>query len=136
MGNRCTSCNKMVMLGDMEFEEQSADLEKDDNLWYLNIDVTANLPCGDCGTPVKTTEFSFNQEVKHDCGDKRNWNEPVELELQGVDYEATERYEGKGRGRKTFRGVRLIATIKCLNCSETFSEEDQDDNQASFWDEA
>lgn len=146
---RCPDCNKFVPNGDMEVESQSVDLDGSE----VTISVRGVIPCGECGTELKSYEFEVTEsfEIDHDA------NCPTQLDADHEDFvgedneieddgepEATERYEDKDRHGKPIKNARYqkhlygftqIVTVKCVHCDATAEVVLQDEASASDFEE-
>lgn len=110
MANRCQSCDKLCGL---ETEEPEVELEVDGDLVRGTARLVRVSAC--CGEEVKETEFEFEEQIPLGKVKDHPDNEENDHELEVVegDVEATERFEGRGRGVRTFFGVRVSYVVRC-----------------------
>jgi len=141
---RCGQCNKFVSYDEPTLEVQDASI----NGTTLEVNVTATLPCADCGSELSQCEMHGEAEVEHECAEdakvKDDWNpeeDDDKFELEGEpELEATERMETKDRRGKPIRNPRYMkkyygfsadAEVTCKRCGATFTVEVETEEQAS-----
>jgi endogenous inhibitor of DNA gyrase (YacG/DUF329 family) len=133
---RCPDCNKFVPVESGEPEVQSVSVEDSQRdggkeTGNVNAEVRLTVVCGECSTELSEavlTEFAqFELEHKsQDCSG--------ELEAEEGDVEATDDYEGKGRGMKHFYGATLSVRVYCPECEAEVEVEVDFREQASSFD--
>lgn len=141
---RCPDCNKFVSYAEPEAELNSADISGD----TLNVDVDVKLNCSECGTELKSCNFTTEAHLEaHECQspeaelaeDREKFEIDEEGEPFGDSRTQTKDRNGKpiklARYMKTFYGFTMQTSIKCNCCEEIFTVETQDEAQASSFDE-
>lgn len=133
---RCPSCNKFVSL-DTEGDPEIDNLEVSDDGLMVTCEVRITNTCVECSDEL--TEANFELEVTEDedpiihkdtCRE-----EDRKYDVTEAGFDRTTRQQGKGRGAKTFYGVEVDYTLKCLNCEATYDGSLSDEIQASHMDE-
>lgn len=137
---RCPDCNKFVgqEIGDPEVTIDITDERADsDNTVTISGDVRVVLNCAECGTELKSGDFTIEEEVEIEG----HRGDDHALEVEETNVEGTERQDGKpgtaSRYRRTFYGASVGWQITC-SCKpgEAIEEgEWHDDMQASSFDE-
>ncbi len=142
---RCPDCNKFAS---MDFSDPELEGDIDVDVVYeknaagvgvgsgtVKCEVHLTRVCADCGTDLKEAnlelEAEFDPPPPNDDPDTEHDFEATETDVSG-----TERYEGKGRGLKSFFGAEVSFTVKC-SCGCGFEHEGTmtDEIQASHMDE-
>ena len=140
---RCPDCNKFVgqEIGDPEITLDITDDrdEASDTTVTVTGDVRVVLNCAECGTELKSGDFTIEEEVKIEG----HRGDDHALEVEEVSSEGTERQDGKegtkARYRRTFYGAVVNWQVIC-SCQgskgEPIAEGSwSDDMQASSFDE-
>ena len=153
---RCPDCNKFVPFDEPTAERESEEIGLDLNGNKLAVNVSASvrlvLPCGECGTELKETNFELEASADHECAQipkdegkarqvlddsdvgEGDWDDP-----ETGDYMQTKDRNGKSikdpRYMKHFYTVTQAVTVKCPFCQEEISLEMQDEIQGSGMDE-
>ena len=133
---RCSQCNKFVSLEEEEPEEQSVDIDTDGTITASYEIINS---CGECGNNLRSATIDL------EVGPGKEIEEHLKIELaQGKNHdleveanaERDQTTKGKGRGLKTFYGVRANFTVKC-SCDPEFEYETEAEDyvQASGMDE-
>lgn len=114
---RCPDCNKFVAqeTGDPEI---NVDLDVDTDPPgppVATFDASAHLAvvCADCGTDLKETDFEFPGESFSESAVAEHVGDGHELEAEVENEQATERFEGSGRGQRHFYGVEFDVVLRC-----------------------
>ena len=143
---RCPDCNKFVPqeVGDIEVSvdvtDDRSDKDKDTTVTVTG-DVRVPINCAECGTELKSGDFTIEEEVEIEGhhGDEHT------LEAEETNTEAIERQDGKpgtaSRYRRTFYGASVTIEVRC-SCGQPTGKDGQnvdvgwsDDMQASSFDE-
>jgi hypothetical protein len=135
--------------GDPEAEVQSGEdftAEIVDKMLVIKCEpeIRVVIPCGECGTELKDTTFTFEMETEHEC-EKLPKKPPDSIEIEGtIETEATDDYRTKDRHGKTIKNARyqahlygadVTATVTCPFCQEEIIFEDHDEIESSSMDE-
>jgi hypothetical protein len=138
---RCPDCNKFVSLDTSQ--EPEVDLDVDETTGEVTGTVRIVNTCAECGTEMTEATFDVDVEfdgaeahIKDHAGDDMVLEDLDKHELEMEDFapDRDERYEGKGRGTKTFYRTEGTITVKC-SCGMSWSQPWSDEIQASHMDE-
>jgi len=148
---RCPDCNKFVPNGDPEAEVQggedfTAEIEDGKLIIKTQPEVRIMIPCGECGTELKETTFTFEMETEHECEKlPKGKKAGEEIEIEGtIEVEATDDYKTKDRHGKPIKnpryqahlyGAEVTATVTCPFCQEKISFTETDQVESSGMDE-
>lgn len=149
---RCPDCNRMVSYGDPTVEVNDEDIssQKEEGKNEFSGEVTCNvrlvLPCRECSTELKETNFEFTLPFEHKCKEGTEITDEDEGEDFSMEVEAepTDRFQttnpktGKPiphRFQKHFYGTDVRADITCPHCREEFDVTGNEECQASSMDE-
>lgn len=133
MANRCPDCNKFVGLETQDPEVNDIDVSETSII--LEVRVTRN--CADCGTEMKSNDFSTEVDLPQEWIDAHGLNEDgTERDGHGeweVEEGSSSQYEsGGGRYAKNMVGYDLTAKVTC-KCGESVEVEVHDEEAASFF---
>jgi len=133
---RCNDCNRFVGYSDEEPEVQTEDFDYDEETGdvTLNIEIRRALCCDQCGTELKEASFIFDQTYERGLGTGLD-KDSIEMTVEAENWDT---YKGKGRGMKTFYGVRATVTLSKIVQGESrdlLTETLEDTLQASYYDE-
>lgn len=139
---RCQNCGKFVSYGEPETNVDHEDI----NDSIVSVTTRVVLPCAECGEELKEAdlEFEFDLDELHEClADEEldSAKDPYEL----LDVEAIEESKritvsktGKQiaySNQKQYYGAKVIASVKCNRCNESFTVSDTLYKQASYFQE-
>lgn len=136
---RCPDCNKFVSFGEAECENESVDTSGSN----VEVQVTVNLPCGDCGTTLKSASIEASGEIEHTCPGSEREGPDFEVEDEGSP-SGTDRYQTTDRHGKPIKNSRYMrhyygfeteVEVKCNRCGETVTVQVSGEEQASAFEE-
>lgn len=129
MGYRCNDCNKLCSVEQGEPEIFSDETREEDGSMYVTAEVRLVLTSGCCGSEVAEANLELSEleiDLTHEH-DKAKGAQEFDVDLSA---EATDRYEGKGRGQRHFYGATVEATAKC-SCGWSNANSGKVEEQAS-----
>lgn len=145
---RCSDCNRFVSYDDPpECEGEGVEISGD----TITTNVTVNLCCADCGSPLRTASIEAEETIHHTCTpgskpdeDYSQGDEQYALESEGDLDGESRRQTTDRRGRsiknsryqRTYYGFRQTVQVRCRRCRLTFDVELAGEEQASAFDEA
>jgi hypothetical protein len=133
---RCSQCNKFVSLEEEEPEEQGLDIGTDGTITASYEIINS---CSECSNQLRSATIDLEVEPSKEIEEHLKIELPEgkqhELEVE-ANAERDQKTSGKGRGLRTFYGVRANFTVKC-SCDPEFEHETdaEDYVQASGMDE-
>lgn len=117
---RCPDCGKFVAYND-EPDIETPDLEYSDG--RVTGSVTRPLPCGECGTDLKSAELDIDLEVTWEKEPKEGCEHDFDISVDNCSPSSrVETKDRKGRPIKsarymtTYYGVELSGAITCDAC--------------------
>lgn len=123
---RCSSCQRFVSFEEDEEPEVEVSLSQDGK---VTASVRIVNSCAECGQELCDAHFELVGSVSlakfrgHVCLDEKPLPGVPEaesipiLEADEEEVERTSRTEGKGRGMRTYNGVKVTVRVKC-GCGE------------------
>ena len=121
---RCPSCNKFVPF-DTEVDPEEEDEPSIDDNNHFHASYTRTLTCEECGDDLKSALIEIDEDLSDipDCSTE----EGHAWDFDKVSVSPSTRYEGKGRGTRTFYGVEVSGEAKCSHCNHTMKIEASND---------
>lgn len=128
---RCPDCNKFVPNGELEVEQEDISLDGKE----ISLQVHAVIPCGECGTELKTYDFDVTEyfDISHECDcpslsdeEDEYYLEPEYEIMDDGSPEPLEEFETKDRHGKPVKnphyqkhlyGFTQSVTIRCIHCN-------------------
>lgn len=136
---RCNDCNKFVPY-DTDVEPELTDSSVDETTGDVTAEVRRVLTCGECGTEMKDSSFSFEVDADEQHIEEGSITEAAatcehEWEFKDEETETDDSSEGRGRGTKTFYGAKYTFVIHCTKCNLERTGDASDRCQASHMEE-
>ena len=140
---RCPDCNKFVSFEEQDTEISSLELHEDGS---ISGEVRLANNCQDCGTELKEgyceiedSLANIKEVFEHKCDEELLTPEKKAMgpgwSMEESDSYRDQRYEGKGRGTRTFYIGIVNVELTCDRCDEIVQHELQCELQASAMEE-